>query len=47
MARIGQYKIESYQHELVSLVASRKLSVPQLSAGPLAGTKKGNNYDTI
>jgi hypothetical protein len=29
-----------YQHELVSLVALRKLSTPQLSAGPL-GSKQG------
>jgi hypothetical protein len=28
-----------YQHELVSLVALRKLSTPQLSAGPLGGGK--------
>jgi hypothetical protein len=28
-----------YQHELVSLVALRKLSTPQLSAGPLGGAQ--------
>jgi hypothetical protein len=29
-----------YQHELVSLDALRKLSTPQLSAGPLGSHKK-------
>jgi hypothetical protein len=33
--------IESWYNELVSLVALRKLSAPQLSAGPLGGAKKG------
>jgi len=29
-----------YQHELVSFVASRNISAPQLSAGPLGGRNK-------
>jgi uncharacterized protein (DUF983 family) len=40
MARNGLINFESYQHELISLVALRKLSAPQLSAGPLGSHLK-------
>jgi hypothetical protein len=38
LAEVG-CKIENNQHELVSFVALRKLSAPQLSAGPLGNTQ--------
>jgi hypothetical protein len=37
MARNGLVHFEGYQGELISLSALRKLSAPQLSAGPLGG----------
>jgi hypothetical protein len=42
MARNGLVYFEGYQGELTSLVALRKLSAPQLSAGPLGSIVK--NY---
>jgi hypothetical protein len=39
LAEVG-CKIENNQHELVSFVALRKLSTPQLSADPLGSNTK-------
>jgi hypothetical protein len=40
MAGNGLVNFEGYQGELISLVALRKLSAPQLSAGPLGNLRE-------